>query len=135
MSRVSPFILGMLLGASMALSLSTSQPRKTAPSHVAEVGTSVPAPDAHRVDMDCERLEAAHTRWQSADERARELSKKSEGALALAILSDHDDATHYARAKRFQEQAHRARASASRALRHLDGVRTRNADKGKRCVY
>ncbi len=109
-------------------------PREVAP-RVAAVGTTAPAKPQPAVDRVCTQLASTHERWTAARDRAATLTRKSEGALALAILSDHDDATHYARAKRFQEDAHRAERSAALALRALSELRERDDARIERCIY
>ena len=139
MSRYTPFYLGVFMGAVFTLGthLSTRDvtPRQAPAPLVAAVGTTAPAKPAPRVDRVCTQLASTHERWIAARDRAATLPRKSEGALALAILSDHDDATHYARAKRFQEDAHRAERSAALALRALSELRERDDARVKRCVY
>jgi hypothetical protein len=140
MSRYTPFYLGVFMGAVFTLGAHLSARDVTPPApepapRVAAVGTTAPARPAPHVDRACTQLASTHERWVAAHERATTLTRKSEGALALAILSDHDDATHYARARRFQEDAHRAERSAALALRALAELRERDDIRARRCVY
>ncbi len=143
MSRYSPFYLGIVLGASLAIGShlkersadAVAQQVSTKVTKVAQVGFSAPARPAPATSRRCTQLASTHSRWLNADARARDLESKAQGALALAILSDHDDATHFARAKRFQEDAHRAERSAALALRAFSELHGWDTNPNHRCIF